>query len=1096
MKKKKYQMMKNSLIWMLCMAVAMANIPSLAVMAQQQQTAEQEETAEEKEKVYIRTEEDLLELALQCKQDGWSEEKEVYLMNDLNLLESQFTYIPTFKGLFEGNGHTISGYSYEENGYVVGFFRYIEEGGKVQNLNLRGSVKASEEQENIGGICGINRGTIQNCTFQGKVDGKSATGGIAGTNDQSGVISKCTVKGRITGFYYTGGLAGKNYGTIVDSRNYANVNDNSEWVEQDDESGMEILKNITKNDNSVKIQSGVDTGGIAGYSQGNISYCVNNGRIGYEHTGYNIGGIAGRQSGTVISCTNYGSVYGRKDIGGIVGQMEPYVEMNEAESVKVAVNKLYQSVNKLLDDMNAASNTFSADTDMLKNYADGALDSGHILADKLVDNVNENITQANEITERLGHILDMLPNIMDHVKNAGNTMDSFHGDIRELGDNIEFSGDLAENENVKDAVNSLKENTEKINEHLEKIEPLIDELQDLLIDSNGNLKDWNNDLNQDERERVKEIIQELEQELDAAGDIMPDLSDDIAKLTKEVSGYVSEAADKLGSTLKQTANHAEKLTDSLESALDGVRAIIDYLNAQADIQFEGIDLETEYGIETLHYHLLGISNCMDLLSDDGKIYSDVIYQDLKAVNDQMNKVFNLFADRVEEYTGSDQHIIYADVSDEDLETETQGRVDYCKNFGVIEGDIDVGGIAGSMSIDEEDPENNAAGKAGYSFGDRYLTKCIITYGENQGEVIAKKDGVGGIVGFMNMGVVADCEAYGMVKSTDGDYIGGICGQSLSLIRRCYALCSLSGNRNIGGITGYGATITDCYSMADIIDADSRFGAIAGQIALDEEQEDAMQHVTGNYYVGDKVGGIDNISYTNAAQLISYEELIALPQIPKTFQKLKVTFKADGSSIGTQELKMGQSMDELIFPEIPYKEGYYGEWPDMHGKVMTGNVILEAVYHDEIPIVKEETQALAIAEGSFTDKTRLVVTNREGQLPAQIVEDKNYISYDIELQNSSIGKNSDVQIRIKNPYEKLEIWHLQDDKWVKTEGKTVGQYVQVTMTGTQGSFCLVEDTVDIEQVIKLCLCILGIVVVLAGSIKVIRKMRKKGKRRQS
>lgn len=1094
MKKKKCQGLKNSLIGMLCMTVVMASLPSPAVMAQQQMTV-QEETAEEKEKVYIRTEKDLLELALQCRQDGWSKDKEVYLMNDLDLLESEFTYIPTFKGLFEGNGHTVSNYSYEENGYVVGFFRYIEEGGQVRNLNLIGSVRASEEQESIGGICGINRGTIQNCTFQGRVDGKSATGGIAGTNDQSGVIAKCTVKGRITGFYYTGGLAGKNYGTIVESHNDANVNDNSEWVEQDDESGMEILKSITENDSSVKIQSGVDTGGIAGYSQGNISYCVNNGRIGYEHTGYNIGGIVGRQSGTVISCSNYGSVYGRKDIGGIVGQMEPYMEMNEAESVKAAVNKLYQSVNKLLDDMNAAGNTFSADTDMLKNYADGALDSGHVLADKLVDAVNENITQANAITERLGHVLDMLPDIMNHVKNAGNIMDSVHDDIRELGEDIEFSGDLAENENVKDAVNSLQENTEKINEHLEKAEPLIDELQDLLIDSNGNLKDWN-DLNQDEQERVKEIIQELEQELDEIGDILPELSDDISKVTKEVSGYVSEAAGKLGSTLKQTADHADKLTDSLDSAFDGVNAIVDYLNAQTDIRFEGIDLETEYSIETLHYHLLGISNCMDLLSDDGKTYSDVIYQDLKAVNDQMNKVFNLFTDRVEEYTGGDRQVIYADVSDEELETETQGRVDYCKNYGVIEGDIDVGGIAGSMSIDEEDPENNAAGNAGYSFGDQYLTKCIITYGENQGEVIAKKDGVGGIVGFMNMGVVADCEAYGMVKSTDGDYIGGICGQSLSLIRRCYALCSLSGNRNIGGITGYGVTITDCYSMADIIAADSRFGAIAGQVALDEEQENELQHVTGNYYVGDKAGGIDNISYTNAAQPIAYEELIALPQIPKTFQKLKVTFKADGSVIETQELEMGQSMDMLVFPEIPYKEGYYGEWPDMQGRVMTGNVILEAVYHDEIPIVKEETQALAIAEGSFTDKTRLLVTDREGQIPAQLVEDKNYIAYDIELQNSNFGKNSDVQIRIRNPYEKLEIWSLQDDKWVKIEGKTVGQYVQVTMTGAQGSFCLVEDTADVEQVIKLCLCILGIVAVPAGSVKVIQRMRKKGKRRQS
>lgn len=1090
MKKKKYQVMKHSLIWILCMTVVLMNAPGITVIAQE--LPMQEEIEEKKEKVYIRTEEDLLELALHCRQDSWSEDKEVYLMNDIDLTESEFTYIPVWKGLFEGNGYTISGYSYEENGYVIGFFRYIENGGKVQNLKLKGNIKASDEQENIGGMCGINRGTIQNCTFQGVVDGKSTTGGIAGTNDKSGIISKCSVKGRITGFYYTGGLAGKNYGTIVDCHNYASVNDNSEWVEQDDESGMEILKNITENDNSVKIQSGVDTGGIAGYSQGNISYCTNKGRIGYEHTGYNIGGIAGRQSGTVISSINYGSIYGRKDIGGIVGQMEPYVEMSEAQSINAAVNKLYQSVNKLLDDMNATKNVLS--TDMLKNYADGALDSGHSLTNLLVDGVNENINQANEITERLEHVLDMLPGVMNHVKTAGNTMDSLREDMKELQDEMESTEGLAENENVREAISSLEQNTEKLNEHMEKVNPIIKELEDLLMNEDGSLKDWSNDLSIEERKRVEELILELEQELADIGDVTADLSSDMTKVTEELSGYVSDVSGAIGSALGQTTQHTDKLRDALESAGDGIRSIVDYLNAQTEIRFQGIDLETEYGIEALHYHLLGISNCMDLISNDGNHYSDVIYQDLKDVNDQLNTVFQLFADRVEAYTDGVQQVIYADVSDEELETETQGRVDYCINYGVIEGDIDVGGIAGSMSMDEEDPENNAAGNVGYSFGDRYLTKCIITHGENQGDVRAKKDGAGGIVGFMNMGVVADCEAYGVVESKDGDYVGGICGQSLSLIRRCYALCSLSGNRNIGGITGYGVTITDCYAMVDIAESDSRYGAIAGQIALDEEQEDAMQHVTGNYYVGESVSGIDNISYTNVAQPISYEELIVLPHIPEKFRQLKVTFKADGISLGTQELEIGQSLETLIFPEIPKKEGYYGEWPDMQGKVMTGNIVIEAVYQDEIPVVKEETAALAIVEGSFTDKTRLFVTQKEEQMPIQMVEDEDYILYDIELENSNISRNQEVQIRIKNPYEKLNIWYLQDEKWVKIDYNSIGQYVQVTMSGTHGSFCLVEDTVDIEQVIKTCLCILGILVVMASSMKVIQKRHKKGKRR--
>ena len=147
------------------------------------------------------------------------------------------------------------------------------------------------------------------------------------------------------------------------------------------------------------------------------------------------------------------------------------------------------------------------------------------------------------------------------------------------------------------------------------------------------------------------------------------------------------------------------------------------------------------------------------------------------------------------------------------------------NKGVVQGDINVGGIAGSMAIDEEDPEDNAAGSTDFSLGNSYTTKCIINGSTNQGYVTSKKDGAGGIAGYMKFGVITKCKAYGSVESTEGDFVGGVCGQSLALIKNSYALCTLSGTRNVGGIAGYGTNIRDCYSMVNISDAKGRYAQL-------------------------------------------------------------------------------------------------------------------------------------------------------------------------------------------------------------------------------------------------------------------------------
>ena len=96
-----------------------------------------------------------------------------------------------------------------------------------------------------------------------------------------------------------GGIAGQNLGTLDRCINTGALNSDPD---------QEIPTSV---------------GGIAGLSRGTIQSCSNSGEIGYQHLGYNMGGIVGLQSGSILQCSNTGQVWGRKDVGGIVGQFAP-----------------------------------------------------------------------------------------------------------------------------------------------------------------------------------------------------------------------------------------------------------------------------------------------------------------------------------------------------------------------------------------------------------------------------------------------------------------------------------------------------------------------------------------------------------------------------------------------------------------------------------------------------------------------------------------------------------------------------------------------------------------------------------------------------
>jgi predicted outer membrane repeat protein len=200
------------------------------------------------------------------------------LMSDIDLTGVDFFIIGNrilpFTGVFDGNGHTISNFSYISTDTYsrVGLFRYVSWGGEIKDLGLIAPDVDAGTGRGVGSLVGrLQGGTIINCYAEGgSVLGDWSVGGLVGKNDD-GTITNCYVQGsRVSGWSTIGGLVGGNG--------------------EDDYSGT-----IT----NCYVQGGRVSG---------------DGRI--------VGGLVGTNyngTGTITNCYATGSVTGTSDFGGLVG---------------------------------------------------------------------------------------------------------------------------------------------------------------------------------------------------------------------------------------------------------------------------------------------------------------------------------------------------------------------------------------------------------------------------------------------------------------------------------------------------------------------------------------------------------------------------------------------------------------------------------------------------------------------------------------------------------------------------------------------------------------------------------------------------------
>ena len=172
-----------------------------------------------------------------------------------------------YKGVFDGDGHTISNLYIKVQRQGVGFFGCAS--GSIKNITFD---NAQVE----------NTGNDSNYSMTGIVVGA----GFA-TLQNLKTLNNCSVK---SGAKSLGGIAGN-------------------------------AKNCSNLENNATVIGVYEVGGIVGVVNSNatLSSCVNNGMVTENRSG-RCGGIVGSlYKYTIEDCANYGNVTGTKEIGGIVG---------------------------------------------------------------------------------------------------------------------------------------------------------------------------------------------------------------------------------------------------------------------------------------------------------------------------------------------------------------------------------------------------------------------------------------------------------------------------------------------------------------------------------------------------------------------------------------------------------------------------------------------------------------------------------------------------------------------------------------------------------------------------------------------------------
>jgi filamentous hemagglutinin family protein len=260
---------------------------------------------------------------------------------------ANFTPIPNFAGLFDGQGQTIANLTITSTAQNVGLFSSIGSTGVVRNLNLGDATVSGLSSQFVGTLAGTNAGTISNvsATDVAVIVGSNANGGgLVGLN--SGTITNAFASGDVTGAAGTngfttlgglaavntgsisnsfasvavgspsvanlqaGGLVGNNSGTILSSVALGNVQAGDASLAGGLVASNSVSGAITGSQASGNVSVGAASfaGGLVGTNAGAVTDAIASGAVSSTGSNSTIGGLVGTSTGTISASVASGAV--------------------------------------------------------------------------------------------------------------------------------------------------------------------------------------------------------------------------------------------------------------------------------------------------------------------------------------------------------------------------------------------------------------------------------------------------------------------------------------------------------------------------------------------------------------------------------------------------------------------------------------------------------------------------------------------------------------------------------------------------------------------------------------------------------------------
>ena len=264
--------------------------------------------------------------------NGGKTDINITLTADIDLTGKDWTPIGTdydnsYKGTFDGGGHTITGLTFTTNDEFAGLFGWLNRAGSVKNVVMEG-VQITSNQiygGSIGGVVGYGWGTIENCSVSGSVSGTVYVGGVVGVQI-GGSITGCSSSATVKGTVDVGGVAGQTNSSATLTACYATGNVTIE---------INPAKNIAGG-SLVGMNAGSSL--LACYATGNVTSTGSS--TGYMH----IGGFLGNNYTTVTACywkNNYEQGIGYKKAGTVT-------EVTKVDGTGVTWQKAVDTMNTAL----------------------------------------------------------------------------------------------------------------------------------------------------------------------------------------------------------------------------------------------------------------------------------------------------------------------------------------------------------------------------------------------------------------------------------------------------------------------------------------------------------------------------------------------------------------------------------------------------------------------------------------------------------------------------------------------------------------------------------------------------------------------------